>query len=199
MVKNPKDSDDKAERDFADWLGDSEHKELLAKDPELRKLLNSIKDIELRGLLAQNPEYVAYLNEHRIPFDENNFSDISSIRAGAPSASSSSPVGVGRRDPYTAGAPSFSGASPISSSGSGCFVATAAYEGPLAEEVVALRRLRDDHLLGTFAGRAVVDCYYRLSPSLASFIRQRTWARRIARAGLRPLVALARRLPRPRS
>jgi hypothetical protein len=73
-----------------------------------------------------------------------------------------------------------------------CFVATAAYGTPLAEEIGALRRLRDRQLANNLFGRAFVAAYYRLGPALADVVREHASLRAAARALLAPLVALAR-------
>jgi hypothetical protein len=55
--------------------------------------------------------------------------------------------------------------------GSGaCFIATAAFGTPLAAEVDAFRRFRDEWLLTHAPGTAIVDAYYRLSPSIADAV-----------------------------
>jgi len=75
-----------------------------------------------------------------------------------------------------------------------CFVATAAYGTPMAHDIRSLRRFRDRHLMNNALGRAFVDSYYRVGPSLADLIRDHEDARRWVRAALSPLVALAQAL-----
>jgi hypothetical protein len=72
-----------------------------------------------------------------------------------------------------------------------CFVATAAWGSPLADEIGALRRLRDRQLLTHAAGRALVAAYAAVGPELADLIRPHPALRALARAALRPLVDLA--------
>jgi hypothetical protein len=73
-----------------------------------------------------------------------------------------------------------------------CFIATAAYGTPMAAEVLHLRTFRDRYLLTNAAGRAFVETYYRLSPSVADAIREHEILRRVVQTGLEPLVALSR-------
>jgi hypothetical protein len=73
-----------------------------------------------------------------------------------------------------------------------CFVATAAYGSPMAEEIGVLRRLRDRHLRTNAPGRALVDAYYAIGPAASRAVAASPTLRGIARAVLEPLVALAR-------
>ena len=79
-----------------------------------------------------------------------------------------------------------------SSSDSKCFIATAAYGSPMAEDVRWLREFRDRHLLTHSAGRAFVEAYYELSPPVADYIRSRDGLRAAVRVMLKPIVGLAR-------
>ncbi len=75
-----------------------------------------------------------------------------------------------------------------------CFVATAAYGSPLADEIWALRRFRDRYLMTNPTGRALVHAYYSVGPHAADIIAEHPWMRTTTRGILTPLVALARHL-----
>ncbi len=73
-----------------------------------------------------------------------------------------------------------------------CFVATAAYGSPLAAEISVLRAVRDRYLASHSAGRALIDLYYRVGPSLAEQVQSHPWLKQLTRTLLSPLVAAAR-------
>lgn len=72
-----------------------------------------------------------------------------------------------------------------------CFIATAAYGTPMAEEIQILREFRDEYLLTNPLGQALVGVYYRVSPPLAEFITEHPSLRPVVRAGLLPAVAMS--------
>src|SRR5690606_34387477 len=75
-----------------------------------------------------------------------------------------------------------------------CFVATAAWGTPMAEEISALRRFRDRHLRTNALGRAFVRAYEAVGPHLADAIRGDDQLRAATRALLAPIVAAVRAL-----
>jgi hypothetical protein len=77
------------------------------------------------------------------------------------------------------------------SGGWGCFIATAAYGTPMAEELGILRQFRDDYLLTNPVGEALVDVYYRVSPPIAAFITEHPGLKPVVRGGLAPAVAIS--------
>jgi hypothetical protein len=81
-----------------------------------------------------------------------------------------------------------SGSSPASSSGSGCFIATAAFGSPMAPEVALLRAFRDSWLLTNSPGRIFVEFYYWISPPIADFISRDENLKWITRMALTPLI-----------
>lgn len=72
-----------------------------------------------------------------------------------------------------------------------CFIATAAYGTPLADDVNLLRRFRDHWLLTSEAGRSFVAFYYEHSPPLARAIQKSPALAAVTRILLVPLVFLA--------
>lgn len=75
-------------------------------------------------------------------------------------------------------------------SNSGCFIATAAYGTPLANEVALLRTYRDRVLARSKAGRSFIAFYYRYSPNVASWIAAAGYRRWLVRSVLRPVLQL---------
>lgn len=78
--------------------------------------------------------------------------------------------------------------------GEGCFIATASYGTPMASEVKTLSTFRDEYLLTNKTGQALVKFYYRHSPRVANFIRDKEPLKAIVRTGLKPLVWGAERV-----
>ncbi|MBI2447247.1 MAG: hypothetical protein HYV48_01765 [Candidatus Omnitrophica bacterium] len=74
--------------------------------------------------------------------------------------------------------------------GGGCFVATAVYGTPMAEEVVSLCKFRDEYLLTNPAGKNLIAFYYKIGPRLADFISRHESLKPIVRFILRPMVKL---------
>jgi len=63
----------------------------------------------------------------------------------------------------------------------GCFIATAAYGTPTAEQIDVLREFRDIVLLESTAGSQFVALYYQLSPPVADFISRSSFLRTLVR------------------
>jgi len=62
-----------------------------------------------------------------------------------------------------------------------CFIATAAYGTPTAEQIDVLREFRDVVLLVSTAGSQFVALYYRISPPIADFIARSDLLRTLVR------------------
>jgi hypothetical protein len=79
----------------------------------------------------------------------------------------------------------------VPSSPEGCFIATAAYGTPMAEEIEILREFRDEYLVTNPLGRNFVGFYYTVSPPIAEFITEHPSLKLIVRAGLVPAVTMS--------
>ncbi|MBE2231941.1 MAG: hypothetical protein IAE85_00440 [Anaerolinea sp.] len=76
----------------------------------------------------------------------------------------------------------------------GCFIATAVYETPYSPELTVLRNFRDQVLLDSSVGKAVISCYYMISPSIARQLSKSRRAKLVVRVALLdPFVALLNR------
>jgi uncharacterized repeat protein (TIGR02543 family) len=73
----------------------------------------------------------------------------------------------------------------------GCFIATAAYGSPLHSHVNILRDFRDKYLIPTKVGRALVNLYYKYSPSVADLIAKHKALKFVIRVSLLPFVAFS--------
>jgi hypothetical protein len=73
-----------------------------------------------------------------------------------------------------------------------CFVATAAWGTPLAQEIGVLRRLRDQYLASHALGQVLLARYNAWGPDWAQALRGRPSVRAMVRHALRPAVAAAR-------
>lgn len=79
----------------------------------------------------------------------------------------------------------------------GCFIATAAYGSYDQQNVMLLRRFRDDFLLKTAWGAKFTRLYYKYSPPLANIIRQNPVLKGLSAILLLPLIGLAAALIYP--
>lgn len=69
-----------------------------------------------------------------------------------------------------------------------CFIATSAFEYPMANEIIFLRQFRDTQLKTNFIGRKFVYLYYKVSPHIACFLDKQIWLKPAVRAILRLLI-----------
>lgn len=80
---------------------------------------------------------------------------------------------------------------------SGCFIATAVFQSPMAPQVIILRRFRDLYVEPYSLGRACLLGYYAIAPALSRRIQRHQGARRILYkllSGMASIVARTRRL-----
>ncbi len=73
-------------------------------------------------------------------------------------------------------------------SGGPCFIATAAYGTPMADQLEALRTFRDRYLLTNAAGTALMRAYYKYSPAVANVVAHNAALRTLTRAMLTALL-----------
>ncbi len=76
--------------------------------------------------------------------------------------------------------------------GGPCFIATAAYGTPMADDIDLLRAVRDTYLLDNALGTAFVDTYYRLSPAIADIVAKSPVLAAAVRLALVPVILAAK-------
>lgn len=153
-------------------------KQFVGKDIEIAGVIRYISDNEVK--LANDSSYGM-----EILFDKEKFGtrlhsfvkgDSVSILANLTSINSwaryyrFSLTSIEKTESAASPASGTPGARTPSKSKTGCFIATACYEDYDAQEVLVLRRFRDEILLKTFPGKIFVKFYYLVSPFLASLI-----------------------------
>jgi hypothetical protein len=74
-----------------------------------------------------------------------------------------------------------------------CFIATAAYGSPLAQEVVLLQDFRDRYLARHTLGEQFIEAYYRVSPPLARQISKNQALKRLTKSLLAPVIFLIKK------
>jgi hypothetical protein len=62
-----------------------------------------------------------------------------------------------------------------------CFIATAAYGTPFAKEVLIMKRWRDNKVNKSYYGRKCIKYYYKYSPPMANYIRNKPNFKRLIR------------------
>jgi len=86
---------------------------------------------------------------------------------------------------------SYSIVASFSSGGVQCFVTTATYGTPMAGEIQILRDFRNEYLSTNPIGRALVNLYYSLSPSIARFITNHPSLKPVVRAEIAPVLIVS--------
>lgn len=71
-----------------------------------------------------------------------------------------------------------------------CFIATAAYGSPMAQELYILRSWRDNELSSIYIGRIFIRIYYTISPPIARFIEKHNILKILVRKLLSPLIKI---------
>ncbi len=76
--------------------------------------------------------------------------------------------------------------------GGPCFIATAAYGTPMADDIEVLRAVRDTYMLNNAVGAVFVDAYYSVSPAIASVVAKSPVLAATVRLLLTPVVMVSR-------
>jgi very-short-patch-repair endonuclease len=72
----------------------------------------------------------------------------------------------------------------------GCFIATAAFNTPMAQEIGVLRSFRDSRMEPNLIGRYLILLYYNVSPPLARLVAQSNRMKAFVRLSLKPMIRL---------
>ena len=70
-----------------------------------------------------------------------------------------------------------------------CFIATAAYGTPMAQEIDTLRRFRDSKMEPNLIGRHLITLYYNASPPLARVVARSENMKALVRLNLKPIIS----------
>jgi very-short-patch-repair endonuclease len=70
----------------------------------------------------------------------------------------------------------------------GCFIATAAFGTPMAQEIETLRRFRDSKMKSNLVGRYFITFYYEASPPLAGIIARSKNMKAFVRLNLKQII-----------
>jgi hypothetical protein len=74
----------------------------------------------------------------------------------------------------------------------GCFIATAAYGTPFANDINVLRNWRDRFLMKSFIGKDFVEWYYTNSPPIAEYISNKNILKLLIRILFKPFILILR-------
>jgi hypothetical protein len=80
---------------------------------------------------------------------------------------------------------------PPPSSGTGCFIATAAFGSNMDRNVKILTKFRDKRLVTNSIGRGILEGYYKFSPAVADYLHKHPLARAVVRYALIPITGIA--------
>lgn len=69
-----------------------------------------------------------------------------------------------------------------------CFIATSAFEIPLAHEILVLKKFRDDKLKSSKMGRKFITIYYKVSPAIACHLDRHKYLKPAVRTVLRAVI-----------
>ncbi len=159
-------------------------------DEEIRKRIEKlIDDSEQQEALFNTIKNNPALKKHLLEMKSDESFNYKSFSSGTPSYTSSSPITVSKsrtNSNYIGNAQNFS------SSKKGCFIATAAYGSPFADNVVVLKSFRDQYLQKTRPGRLFIATYYMISPGISVYVARHPAFKSIVKSILKPLVWLCK-------